>query len=425
MQQSDLKTFTYTGRDRYKKRVKGELKAKSLFDAKAELRGKKVTQVVVHQVREKPKAKGKVGQKSALDIQITWGPFGNISNKELLIFTKKLTTMTRSGLPILDSLQLVQGQIPNAVFKNVVQDVINSINAGSSLSEAVGKHPRYFDQIYRNMIEAGEMTGKLDSFLERIVYSLERMETIRTGIKSALFYPVTLVVVTLLIVYFMLTKVVPTFVQMYAGIGAKLPAPTQMIVDASDWILNGTNVLKVIGLVFAIYMFHNFLMKAFYPYRKSLNLFALKLPLFGPIIIKSTVARMSLLMANLFAAGIGINEILRVAASTSTNLVFIEAQERIAERVVTGTELSVLFEEEDAFPIELSQLIRVGERTGGMEEMLSSIAKYYQEEFEATVKGLTTMIEPLMIVFVGMMIGLLVVALYLPIFSAGDVFKGG
>lgn len=423
--QSVLKTFTYTARDRYKKRVKGELKAKSLFEAKAELRGKKYVQVVVHEVRERAKKKGKAAEKSAMDIQITWGPFGKISNKELLIFTKKLTTMTRSGLPILDSLQLVQGQIKNAVFKNVVQEIINQINAGSSLSEAIGKHPRYFDQIYRNMIEAGEMTGKLDSFLERICYSLERMETIRSGIKSALFYPVTLIVVTLAIVYFMLTRVVPTFVEMYANIGAKLPAPTQMIVDASDWILNGENLLTVIGIVFATSFTNKLLLKYVYPYRKALNVLALKLPLFGQIIVKSTVARMSLLMANLFAAGIGINEILRVAASTSTNLVFIEAQQRIAERVVTGTELSTLFEEEEAFPIELSQLIRVGERTGGMEEMLASIAKYYQEEFEATVKGLTTMIEPLMIVFVGLMIGMLVVALYLPIFSAGDAFKGG
>jgi type IV pilus assembly protein PilC len=238
-----------------------------------------------------------------------------------------------------------------------------------------------------------------------------------------MFYPITLVVVTLAIVYFMLTKVVPTFVEMYANMGAKLPAPTQMIVDASDWILDGTNFLMLVGGFFAISTINKLLVKGIYGYRKALNVLALKLPIFGPILMKSTVARMSLLMANLFAAGIGIGEILRVASSTSTNLVFIEAQQRIAERVVTGVELSALFEEEEAFPVELSQLIRVGERTGNMEEMLGSIAKYYQEEFEATVKGLTTVIEPLMIVFVGLMVGTLVVALYLPIFSAGDAFK--
>jgi len=421
-----MKKFSYTGTDRYKKRVKGELTAKNLFEAKSQLRGKKISQATLREIRVVEKAsKSKKTNKSALDLQITWGPFGNISNKELLIFTKKLATMTRSGLPIMDSLRLVQSQISNKVFQNVLQDIVDSVNSGTSFSAAIGKHPRYFDQIYRNMVEAGEMTGKLDAFLERIVYGLERMEGIRTGVKSALFYPVTLIIVTLAIVYFMLTKVVPTFVEMYANMGAQLPGPTQMIVDASDWILDGGNLLFLFLIVGTFWTLHKALSKFIYAYRKTLDIIAVKMPIFGPIIVKSTVARMSLLMANLFAAGIGVNEILRVAASSSTNLVFTEAQERIAERVVTGVELSELFAQEETFPPELSQLIKVGERTGGMEEMLGAIAKYYQEEFESVIKGLTTMIEPLMIVFVGLMIGLLVVALYMPIFSAGDAFKGG
>jgi type IV pilus assembly protein PilC len=249
------------------------------------------------------------------------------------------------------------------------------------------------------------------------------METIKNGIKSALFYPITLIVVTLGIVYFMLTNVVPTFVEMYANMGAKLPGPTQMIVDASNWILNGTNVLKVIGIVAGVIYGHKAMVKYLYPYRKGYSALLLRMPLFGDMIVKSTVARTALLMSNLFAAGIGINEIMRVAASTSTNILFMEAQSRIAEKVQTGVPLSVLFAEESVFPIDLSQLIRVGEQTAGMDEMLESIARYYQEEFEATVKGLTTVIEPLMIVFVGLMVGVLVVALYLPIFSAGDAFK--
>jgi type IV pilus assembly protein PilC len=423
--QVELKTFSYTAINRYKKRVKGLVKSASLFEAKAGLRGKKYTQLVVREVRQTVQKKSRFGRKSLLEMEVTWGPFGDISNKELLIFTKKLATMTRSGLPILDSLQLVQGQISHNVFKNVVQDIVDHINSGKPFADAVRKHPRYFDPIYCNMVEAGELTGNLDAFLDRICFSLERMETIRSGIKGAMFYPATLVVVTLCIVYFMLTKVVPTFVEMYASVGAKLPAPTQMIVDASEWILNGMHILMILGSFFALVTLHKLLLKGVYPYRKTLNVLALSLPVVGPIIVKSTVARMSLLMANLFAAGISITEILRVSASNSTNLVFIEAQQRISERLTSGTELSILFEEETAFPAELAQLIRVGEKTGRMDEMLGSIAKYYQEEFEVTVKGLTTVIEPLMIVFVGLMIGMLVVALYLPIFSAGDAFKGG
>jgi type IV pilus assembly protein PilC len=252
---------------------------------------------------------------------------------------------------------------------------------------------------------------------------MERMQAIKSGIKSALFYPLTLVVVTLGIVYFMLTNVVPTFVEMYSNMGAKLPAPTQMIVDASNWILDGGNLLKVIGLILGVIYGHKLLMKYAYPYKVAFSGILLKLPLFGQLIVKSTVARTALLMSNLFAAGIGVNEIMRVAANTSTNVLFIEAQNRIAEKVLTGVPLSELFAAEPVFPVELSQLIKVGEQTAGMDEMLESIARYYQEEFEATVKGLTTIIEPLMIVFVGGMVGVLVVALYLPIFSLGDTIK--
>lgn len=424
MAAAEQKKFNYTGINRYKKRVKGIVSAVSVFEAKSVLRGKKITQLIVREVRQEKRGTKKKKHKSWMDLQVTWGPFGDLSNKELLIFTKKLATMVRSGLPILDSLQLIESQTKHVIFKSVLVDIVDTINTGASFSTAISKHPRYFDQIYKNMVEAGELTGKLDAFLERIVYGLERMEAIRSGIKSALFYPMTLVVVTLIIVYFMLTNVVPIFVQMYANMGAKLPAATQMIVDASEWILNGSNVLKVVLSVFLLTSLNSWLLKKIPAYRYAVDSLLLKMPLFGNIIIKATVARMALLMANLFAAGIAINEILRVAANTSGNVLFSEAQQRISERLASGVELSELFEAEDVFPAELPQLIKVGEKTGNMEDMLTSLSRYYQEEFESVIKGLITVIEPLMIVFVGSMIGLLVFALYLPIFGAGDVFSG-
>ncbi|WP_428987464.1 type II secretion system F family protein [Candidatus Methylopumilus planktonicus] len=350
-----------------------------------------------------------------------WGPFGKVTDEEIVLFTKKVSTMVRSGLTILDALTLVSSQTQNKVFKYAIDDIVASINMGNSLSISVRRQPKYFDEVFCNMIEAGEISGKLDSFLDRIVEGQERMQTIRKGIKSALFYPMTLVIVTLLITYGMLTKVVPTFTEMYKGMGKKLPGPTQVIVDASDWILNGWNVLSVIAVVVTIKVIHNQLFKRVYGYKKAINVIFLKLPIMGNIIIKSTIARLSLLMANLFAAGIGVEEILRVSSRITPNTVFVEAMGRISERVVSGAELSSLFAEEPIFPLELSQLIKVGEKTGNMDEMLSSIARYYQEEFEATVEGLTSMIEPLMIVFVGALIGAMVVALYLPIFSQGDM----
>ena len=406
-----MKQFNFKAKDKTNRRIKGTLEALNRNVALTELKGRKYRDIKINEAPP-PKKQGK---------PLVWGPIGKVKDEEIVVFTKKVSTMVRSGLTILDALVLVSAQTQNPVFKYAIEDVIASINQGNSLSISVRKQPKYFDEIFCNMIEAGEISGKLDSFLDRIVEGQERMQTIRKGIKSALFYPITLVVVTLLITYGMLTKVVPTFTEMYKGMGKKLPGPTQVIVDASDWILNGWNVLSVIGVVIAIKIIHGQLFKRVYGYRRAIDVIFLKLPIMGNILVKSTVARLSLLMANLFAAGIGVEEILRVSARVTPNTIFVEAMGRISERIVSGAELSTLFAEEPVFPIELSQLIRVGEKTGNMDEMLSSIARYYQEEFETTVEGLTSMIEPIMIVFVGALIGAMVVALYLPIFSQGDM----
>ncbi len=272
-------------------------------------------------------------------------------------------------------------------------------------------------------VEAGEISGKLDVFLDRLVEMLEKQQKIKAGIKSALFYPITLVVITVAISYFMLTKVVPTFQEMYEGVGAELPGPTQAIVDASNWIQDGGNLASVIGVVISIWLTNKMLHRYLRPYRKLKSVIALRLPVVGDIIVKATVARMSLLMANLLAAGVSVIDTLEVSSTVSQNVKFLDAMTQIKQKIVTGAPLSTLFGNEAVFPIALSQLMAVGERTGNMDEMLTSIARYYEEEFTTVVDGLSTIIEPLMIVFVGLMIGVMVVALYLPIFSAGDAIK--
>lgn len=408
-----MKNFKYKANDKKGRGVKGFIKGVNRNEVLNTLKTRKFTSIRVKEI--KPKA-------DATLTAITWGPFGNIPNKEISIFTKKLATMVRSGLTLLDALLLISSQTQNVVFRKYINEMIKDINIGVPLSVTVKKYPQCFDSIFCNMIEAGEISGKLDEFLDRIVESQERLDKIRSGIKSALFYPITLVVVTLLIVWGMLVFVVPTFQEMYAGMGSELPGPTQLIIDVSDWIMDLGNFLSFVASIFGLIFLHRLMMKSVYPYRSIIHGMMLKLPLFGNIIIKSTVARLSLLMANLFAAGIGVEEILRVGARITPNTRFIEAMDRINDRVVTGTDLSELFSEESVFPLDLSQLMRVGEKTGNMDEMLNSIARYYQEEFEAVVKGLTTVIEPVMIVFVGGMIGVMVVALYLPLFSAGDQF---
>jgi type II secretory pathway component PulF len=272
-------------------------------------------------------------------------------------------------------------------------------------------------------VEAGEISGKLDVFLDRLVEMLEKQQKIKAGIKSALFYPITLVVITVAISYFMLTKVVPTFQEMYEGLGAELPGPTQAIVDASNWIQDGGNLASVIGVVISIWLTNKMLHRYLRPYRKLKSVIALRLPVVGDIIVKVTVARMSLLMANLLAAGVSVIDTLEVSSTVSQNVKFLDAMTQIKQKIVTGAPLSTLFGNEAVFPIALSQLMAVGERTGNMDEMLTSIARYYEEEFTTVVDGLSTIIEPLMLVFVGLMIGVMVVALYLPIFSAGDAIK--
>ena len=407
--------FAYAGVQSGKK-IKGEIEAPSLARARSALRQQRVR---IKNIKEKKEKK-----KGALDIEITWGPFGSIPGKEILMFTKKLSTMIRAGLPILDSLIMVSGQTKNPNMKRVTQEMIATLNDGKPLSEAFKAQDRHFDNVYLNMIEAGEVSGMLDKFIDKLVEILEKQQKIKAGIKSAMFYPVTLITVSLGISIFMLTNVVPTFQEMYEGMGIALPGPTQAIVDASEWIADPANVGGVVGTVVGILMFHRLMSKYVSIYRTAWHGLMLKLPLFGSIIMMAVVARSSLLMANLFAAGVSVLETLTVASTVTTNTLFMRAFDRVKRDVMTGAELSTLFAKEKVFPTELSQLIAVGERTGNMEEMLNSIAAYYEEEFDALVEGLSTVIEPVMIVFVGGLIGMMVVALYLPIFSAGDLAGG-
>ena len=397
------------------KKIKGKVEASSLAKARTALRQKRIRVKTIKEFKQK---------KSALNIEITWGPFGSIPSKEILMFTKKLATMIRAGLPILDGLIMVSGQTKNANMKRVTEQIIANLNDGKSLSEAFGAQHRYFDNVYRNMIQAGEVSGMLDKFIDKLVQILEKQAKIKAGIKSAMFYPVTLIVVSLGITAFMLTNVVPTFQEMYEGMGIALPAPTQAIVDASNWITNIANVSRIAGIIVGVLWIQHLLSKYISAYRMLTHKLLLKMPLFGRIIIMAVTARASLLMANLFAAGVSVLETLDVAKSVTNNAVFLKSFGRIRTDVLTGAELSTLFAKEKAFPIELSQLIAVGERTGNMEEMLNSIANYYEEEFDALVEGLSTVIEPIMIVFVGFLIGTMVIALYLPIFSAGDLAGG-
>ena len=329
--------------------------------------------------------------------------------------------MIKAGLPILESIMMIRDQTVHMKMKMTAHAIIKDLNGGMNLTDAFAKHPKIFDNIYLNMISAGEASGKLDEFLIKLVELLEKNAKIKQGIKSALFYPIMLLTVATVITIFMLWKVVPVFEKMYGSMGVQLPAATLVIVNASRFIANPTNIMKIVGIIVIIRVSYNFMYKNIEGFRHVMHKRFLKFPLFGDLIVKATVSRMCMIMANLTRAGVSIIDTIKISKSVTTNLVFIYALERIGRQIVTGQTLSALLQkEEHIFPPALAQLTAVGERTGNMEEMFQSIATYYEEEFDGVVAALSSIIEPLMIVIIGAIIGVLMIALYMPIFSIGQ-----
>ena len=426
-----MATFQYAGVQAGKK-ITGQISASDPKAATLELRKKKI---IVTSIK---KGNGKSNSKEpqSLDdipisnapiiiakgnIYLNFGPWAKVPPKELLQFTKKVSTMIKAGLPILESIRMIRDQTVHMKMKMTAHSIVKDLNAGTNLTDAFAKHPTIFDNIYLNMISAGEASGKLDEFLIKLVELLEKNQKIRSGIKSALFYPIMLLTVATVITIFMLWKVVPVFEKMYGSMGVSLPGATLVIVNASRFIADPTNLMKIALIIIIIRTVYSFMYKNIEGFRHMMHKRFLKFPLFGDLIVKATVSRMCMIMANLTRAGVSIIDTIKISKSVTTNLVFIYALERIGKQIVTGQTLSQLLKnEEHIFPPALSQLTAVGEKTGNMEEMFQSIATYYEEEFDAVVAALSSIIEPLMIVIIGAIIGVLMIALYMPIFSIGQ-----
>lgn len=398
--------FEYKGTQKSEK-VTGEVVGDNERDARRKLKSDKI---IAKSLKEKK-----------FPVIRQFGPIGGVPKKETLGFSKKLATMIRSGLPMIDALKLVHQQTSMPLFKDIVGQIVYDLENGKPIVDTFAQWPEVFDNVYLNMLAAGELSGNLDNFLDKLVQMLEKQEKIKAGIKSALFYPITLITVAVGISIFMLTNVVPTFTGMYENLGVELPGPTAAIVNASDFLLKEGGLWKI-GLSFFVFVtIYGQLNKRVIAFKRIMDAIWLKVPLFGEIIVKGLVSRMGLLMANLIGAGVGIVDVLNISKTVSGNIQIQDGVDEVTKGVVTGKELSALFASQKVFPIAVSQFIAVGERTGNIEEMLTSLAKYYEEEFDAVVEGLSTVIEPIMIVVVGGLIGALVVAMYLPIFSAGDL----
>jgi len=331
--------------------------------------------------------------------------------------------MLKAGLPVLNALNLLIEQTVSINMKNTILAIKKDLESGNAISRCFEKHPKIFDIVTVNLIKAGEASGRLDIFLERIVISLEKREKIKSQIKSALFYPGVLFSVAILVTIFMLIKVVPVFVNMYEGMNVPIPGPTAAIMSASAFLrsFSGGGLTLIFIITFIISF--RYLIRTNYRVRKAWHAFVFKIPVFGVLVQKSILARVSLVLGNLNQAGVDILESLDIAKSVSTNTIVIEAIENIKKGVFSGETLTKLFSKEKIFPPTFSQLISVGEQTGSLDSMFASVAKYYEEEFDTAVANLSSLIEPIMIVFMGATIGGLMLALYSPIFNVGNIIN--
>ena len=407
--------FEYKGIS-YGKYVEGEIEALNNAEAAHKLKEQKV---IITKLKETKKKKSVV-KKDKKSFSFGTG----IKAQEILIFCKQFATMLRAGLPVLNTLEMLDGQTKRPGMKNVIQTIKKDLESGNALSKCFEKHPKVFDTVVVNLIKAGEASGKLDIFLQKIVVSLEKREKIKSQIKSALFYPGVLFSVAILVTVFMLMNVVPTFVNMYEGMGMgdDLPTPTAVIMSMSEFIRSTGGFFLLVFLILFVIGFR-FLISKNYNIKKAWHQSLLKMPVFGNLINKSILAKVSLVLGNLNQAGVDLIESIDIAKSVTDNVVVIESLENIKKGVFSGETLTDLFHKEKIFPPTFSQLISVGEQTGSLDEMFGSVAIYYEEEFDVAVGNLSSLIEPIMIVFMGITIGGLMLAMYAPIFNVGAIIN--
>jgi len=341
--------------------------------------------------------------------------------KEVIVFTKKFETMVRAGLQILESLKMIEQQTNHKGFRLIVEEIYQSVESGKNLSDSFEQYPGAFDDVYINLLRAGESSGKVQLFLLKLVSNMEKQQKIKSDIKSALTYPIILFIVALAVVTLMMLFVVPVFQDMFANTPGGLPGSTQMVVDISEFLRNPMRGgLLAISLV-SVFVVLSFSIKKNYKLRRLWHRIVLKIPLFGGLVNKSSLAKIAMIQGNLRAAGVPEMEALDIAANSSNNLVIKEAMTDVQRGVFSGEPLSELFQKTPSiFPPSFVALVSVGEKTGNMEEMYGSIASYYEGEMDVIIARLTSMLEPIMMVFMGITVGGILVAMYTPMFQLGE-----
>ncbi|HVN34663.1 MAG TPA: type II secretion system F family protein [Casimicrobiaceae bacterium] len=391
--------FVWEGQDRNNRQVRGEMRAASETVVSTNLRrqGIRVTRI------KKQSFRG--GRR--------------VGEKEVTFFTRQLATMLRAGVPLLQAFDIVARGHSNARFSRLMLDIKGRIEAGSSLSQAFREHPAQFDNLYCNLVNAGETSGMLDAILERLATYKEKILAIKGKIKSALFYPISVVVVAIVVVWVIMIWVIPAFKQVFTSFGADLPAPTLMVMAISDFFVSywWLGVLIITGALSAFFT----LIRRSTSFRYTVDRLSLKIPIVGDILEKATIARWTRTLSTMFAAGVPLVESLDAVAGASGNSVYAAATKRIQTEVSTGASLTNSMSNTKLFPSMVLQMTQIGEESGSLDSMLSKIAEFYEREVDDSVAALSSLLEPIIIVFLGVVIGGLVVAMYLPIFKLGSV----
>jgi len=398
--------YKWKGINSYGEKRSGEVEAIDEAGAKAQLRRLRIDNP---KIKEKPK--------DLFENIALFQP--KVTGKDVVIFTRQLSTMIDAGLPLVQCLQILAKQQENSSFRSALTNIQTSIETGTTLADSMRKHPKIFDNLYSNMIEAGELGGILDTILSRLAAFNEKSMALQKKIKGAMTYPVICLGISLVILVVILVFVIPVFVEMFASLDSALPAITQLVVDMSNFV-KGNFVYMFLG-AFAI----SFIYKKIYNTEKGrlkLDGFFLHAPIAGPLIRKVAVAKFTRTLSTMLQSGVPILEALQVVGKTSGNMVIEQAVFRVADAISEGRPIAEPLEETGVFPNMVVQMINVGESVGALDTMLEKIADFYDEEVDQAVENLTAMIEPLMMVFLGGMIGGLVVAMYLPIFQmAGNI----
>lgn len=403
-----MAVYSWEGRTRQGTTKKGVMEAVSEAAVMAQLRAQMITPIGV-----KTKPKDFFENMKFLK--------ANANTRDMVIFTRQFATMIDAGLPLVQCLSILGDQQPKAGFKEVILAVKSEVEQGSTFADALGKHPRVFNDLYENLVRAGEVGGILDTILTRLSVYMEKADALKRKVKGAMVYPASILVVSIGVITLLLVKVIPVFKKMFEEMGGALPAPTQVVVDLSEFMQQWIVVIMV-GLAAATFGFF-FARRRSRPFRYRTDAIFLKAPVFGGLLRKVAVARFSRTLGTMISSGVPILEALDICARTAGNLVIEGALVKTRHAISEGRTIAEPLEASAVFPGMVVQMIAVGEATGAMDQMLSKIADFYDDEVDAAVSALTALLEPIMMVFLGGTVGGMLLAMYLPIFKIAEAVK--